>query len=247
MPRPPGVQRRTPQQVAAQGHFGEELPLALEKAELFSARAFVNPHLVGHEGLDGILGKSAQRGAGEAQAGIVRHLQAGDQAETLRVALKAGQVFLLALAQLRAGVLPHLRGFEPNPDGILAGMSERRISQVVGQGRRGNDGAEIRRVEAGQFAALADRGADDGSERARHTRHLEAMREPGAHVIVVGQRKNLRLVLQTAERGRENDAVPVALKRRALRLRSGRSFAAETISAQEFGPLHHHGCFAAVR
>src|SRR6516165_7179258 len=126
-------------------------------------------------------------------------------------------------------------------------MAERRISQVMRQRRRGHDRPEIRRVNARQIPTLANRRAHDRPKRPRHARHFQAVCETRAHIIVVRQWKHLRLVLQPAKRRTEDDSVPVALKWRALRLRTGGAFAAEAIGTEKLRPLHIHGCFVAAR
>ena len=247
MARPPRVERGTAQEAAAGSDFGKQLALTLEEAEFLGARAFMNPRLVRDQRLDGILGKSPERRARQPQPGVVRHLQTRNQSEALRIALEPRQVFLLVLLQHGAGVLRDLGILKPDADGVLARMAKRGIAQIVRQGGRGNDGAEIRCMDARQFAAFADRRADDRAKRTRHAGHFEAVREPGADVIVVRQRKNLRLVLQTPEGRGKDDPIRVALKGRALRLRAAGPGAAEALDAEKLGPLHAHGCLVAVR
>ena len=192
-----GVRRIRPQRV---GDFGEKFALALEEAEFLRARAFVDARLFGHERLDGIFRERAERGAGQAQAGIVRHLQTRDQPEALRVALEAREVLLLVLFQHRAGILRDLGVFEPHADGVLAGVAERRIAEIVRERGGGDDGAEIRGVKSGQLAALArsPRRRSCPSERPTLATSRR-MREPRADVIVIGQREDLGLVLQAAK------------------------------------------------
>ena len=83
---------------------------------------------------------------------------------------------------------------------LLAGMAERRVAEIVGQRQR-----------LGEILVEAER-AGDG---ARDLRHFEAVGQPGAVMVALVIDEDLGLVLQAAERGRMDDAVAVALKRRA--------------------------------
>ena len=87
--------------------------------------------------------------------------------------------------------------------GFLAGMAERGMAEIVGQ-----------RQGLGQILVEAQRPAD----RARDLRHFEAVGQPGAVMVALVVDKDLRLVDQPAKRGRMDDAVAVALKRRAHRM-----------------------------
>ena len=80
---------------------------------------------------------------------------------------------------------------------LLPGVAERRVSEVV---------TEPDRLDEVLVQA----------QRARHRpadlRHLERMRQPGARVVAGVRHVHLRLVLETAERARVDDAVAVALE-----------------------------------
>src|SRR5262249_17008633 len=60
--------------------------------------------------------------------------------------------------------------------------------------------------------------AEGARDRARNLRHFETVGQPRAVVIALVIDEDLRLVGQPAERGRMNDAVAVALERRADRM-----------------------------
>ena len=86
-------------------------------------------------------------------------------------------------------------------------MAERRMAEVMGE-RHGF--CEV---------FVEPQGARD---RAGDLRHFEAMGQPGAVMVALVLDKDLGLVGQPAERGRVNNSVAIALKRRAhyvLRLR----------------------------
>ena len=120
-------------------------------------------------------------------------------------------------------------------DGILAGMAERRIADVVGQTGGGDDGAEIARFDIAQAMPGDDLAADDSTQRAADATGLQAVRQAGADVIALGKRENLRLVLQPAKSRGEDNAVIVLLKSRALggtRCLAG----TETFTRQQFFP-----------
>src|SRR5204863_303758 len=71
-------------------HLGKRGGFRLEETEFFRAGAMMRAGFA--DGCAWIFGKSSERGVGEAQPGIIRHLQARDDAEALRVALEAGEV-----------------------------------------------------------------------------------------------------------------------------------------------------------
>ena len=66
------------------------------------------------------------------------------------------------------------------------------------------------------------------------------MGQPGSHIIVAGERKDLGLVLHATEGRGKNDAVKVTLKigaQAAISLLIG----AESFTTEQFGPQHAHG------
>ena len=85
---------------------------------------------------------------------------------------------------------------------ILAGMAERRVAEIMDQ-----------RDRLGEILVAAQR----ARQRAGDLRHLDRVGEPGAVVVALVGDEHLRLVLQPAEGGRMDDAVAVALERRARR------------------------------
>ena len=80
---------------------------------------------------------------------------------------------------------------------IFPGVSERRVSKVVGQ----RDGL-------GQFGIETER----TGYGTRHLCHFNGMRETRAEIVALMFDEDLCLVFQPAERARMNDAVAVALK-----------------------------------
>ena len=85
---------------------------------------------------------------------------------------------------------------------VLPGVAERRVAEVVGQRQRLGQVLVQR-----QFAG----------DRAGDLRHLDRMGQPRAVEVALVVDEHLGLVLQLAERGRMDDAVAVALERRARR------------------------------
>ena len=79
----------------------------------------------------------------------------------------------------------------------LAGMPERRVAEIVRE-----------RDRLGEILVEAQLARD----RARDLRHLERVRQPRAVVIALVEDEHLRLVGQTAEGGRVQHAVAVALE-----------------------------------
>ena len=126
------------------------------------------------------------------------------------------------------------------PDRILAGMPKRRIPQIMRQSRRRNDVAKIRPMRR-EPVPLANHCARPRSERPPHARNFQRMRESRAYVIIIRQRKNLRLILQPPERRRKRDAIRIPPKLRPLRIRWARlSLAPESVRRKELAPLHTH-------
>ena len=85
---------------------------------------------------------------------------------------------------------------------VLAGVAERRVAEIVDQ-----------RHGLGEVLVAAQR----AGQRAGDLRDLDRVGEPGAVVVALMRDEDLRLVLQAAEGGGVDDAVAVALERRAGR------------------------------
>ncbi len=95
-----------------------------------------------------------------------------------------------------------VRGLQRVGEGLLAGVAERRVAEVVPErDRLGQVLVELQ--GAGHGAGDAD--------------HLERVREAGAVVVALGGDEDLGLVLEPAERLCVDDTVAVALEWRAQR------------------------------
>ena len=90
-------------------------------------------------------------------------------------------------------------GREALVERALAGMAERRMTEIVGKRQR-----------LGEILVEAER----AGERAGDLRHFEGVGEPRAVVVALVEDEDLRLVLEPAEGGRVDDAVAVAAERR---------------------------------
>src|SRR5262249_55502326 len=95
--------------------------------------------------------------------------------------------------------------------------------------------------------------AEGTSAGSRNLRHFETVRQPGAVVIALVIDKDLRLVGQPTKRGRMDDAIAVALKRRAdrmlgLRMEPPASFLGLRSVRRQTAPPRHQAilCPAAV-
>jgi hypothetical protein len=88
---------------------------------------------------------------------------------------------------------------------ILSGMAERRMPEIMGERNRFN---EI-------FVKL-----QAARDRTRDLRDLETVRQARAKQVTLVIDEDLGFVFETAEGGRMNDAIPVALKLRAADRRS---------------------------
>ena len=116
-------------------------------------------------------------------------------------------------------------------DGVLARMSKGRVPDVVSEAGGGDNGPDVRRVNAGNLVPLQDVRADGRAERSSNAGGLQAVREAGADVIAFRHGKDLRFVLQPAEGGGEDDPVVVPLKGRTLRLRRLGNVLADAVGA----------------
>ena len=92
---------------------------------------------------------------------------------------------------------------------ILAGMTERRMAEVMGEAQR-----------LGQVLVEAERAGD----RAADLRDFEAVGQPNPVMVAVGRDEHLRLVPQAAEGDRVDDPVAVALEDVARPARAGSVF-----------------------
>ena len=87
-------------------------------------------------------------------------------------------------------------------DRLLAGVSERRVPEVVAERHR-----------LGQVLVQAQR----AGHAAGDARHLQRVREPGAEVVALWGDEHLGLLLEPAKRLAVDDPVAVALEGRAQR------------------------------
>ena len=108
------------------------------------------------------------------------------------MALELGDDAQSVAVVVEAAVLGHA-GVER----VLAGMPERRVAEIVAKRDR------FREI------VVEPQGA---SERARDLRHLDRVGEAGAEMVALVIDEHLRLVGETAEGGRMDDAVAVALE-----------------------------------
>ena len=108
-----------------------------------------------------VLGKRRQHRAGQLQPRVGRILQPGEDAEALGVAFVTLEIGALRRGE---GMTVEQAGIaEPLADGILAGMAEGRIADVVRQAGRRDDRPEIARFDIAQAVAGDDLAADDGA------------------------------------------------------------------------------------
>ena len=187
------------------GNFCKERSLAVKVSKLLLAFPL---GIAGREARGtGILCERTQRGQCEAQAGPALV----ENSKALGVALKCNQVGPLMWRDLSREVLSSPEVFG---DGILAGMTERRIAQVVGKRCRGNYGAEIKQGELclQLRVTLDNRLPYSLAERASNARHFQAVREAGVYKVILRKRVDLRFILQASKRMRKNYPVVILLE-----------------------------------
>ena len=170
----------------------------------------------------------------------------GEQAESIGITLEVYDVLPLpgrdAIARLRANVILQEQPAAFTKVGSysrLATMTEGRVAHVVSKAGGRDDVAqfcEMRTVEL--RVILQDESADVVAQAAPHTADLEAMRQPVVHEDAARQGKDLRLVLQTPEGGRENQAVVVALEFRTVVALLSSAFQSQALAAQKLCPIH---------
>jgi hypothetical protein len=94
-------------------------------------------------------------------------------------------------------VVEAAESFHAGIEGILAGMPERRVPEVMRQGQR-----------LGEVFVEAERPGQGPGDLA----HLDRVRQSGAEVVALMVDEDLRLMLQAPERRRVDDPVPVTLE-----------------------------------
>ena len=163
-------------------------------------------------------------------------LNLGQYAKALRVAFKMQKVLLLGVTQL----IQHaalLRLAEPVADSILAGVSIRRVADVVGEA-----GSLDNHPQVGWLAPVrhlaAQHFAHPHTERAPDTAYFQAMGQAGVNVIVAGYRVNLGFLAQAAEGAGKNDAVVILVKGRAPQFVVAGDRFAQSFAAQQCFPIH---------
>src|SRR5690606_249771 len=137
---------------------------------------------------------------------VVLRLVLHDALERLPGQVQAGEarVALLELrddAQALAVVVEAAHVPRELVEGLLAGVAEGRVAEVVGQ-----------RDRLGQVLVEAQRAGDAGGD----LRHLQRVRQARAVVVALVVHEDLRLVLEAPERAGVQDAVPVLLEGRAV-------------------------------
>ena len=157
---------------------------------------------------------------GEALPGHVREVEA--------VELGVGVLQFLDDAERVAVVLEAAVVAEAFVEGLLAGVAEGGVAEVVGEG---DDLRELG-VQVEQRC-----------EAARLVGDLQRVREPRAEVIALRRDEDLRLVLEPAERGRVHDALAIEYQRRQHVRQGVGVFAAEV----EWGHGHNRPAGTAER
>ena len=194
-------------------------------------------------GLSRVLAERTERGRGELRAAVDLELEPGHYPEPLRVPLEGQEVRALALGE--GGHRRHSElGVEEGGDGVLSRVTERRVADVVRQAGRRDHVTHVVRVElrvGADAMPLAHGVAHALAERPAHRGHLQAVGEPRVHDVVLGEREDLRLVVETPEGAGEEDAIPVALEVAPRDLRRGvteRAAIADAFAGEEPSPVH---------
>ena len=160
--------------------------------------------------------------------------------KALGIALEEFEIGALGGSKAR---LPRLRGqsggVEPMANRVFAGMAERGIAEIMRERGGRNDGPDVGSVDLTvRKVPLANLRAHPRAERPADAGDFQPVGEAGANVVVVGQRKDLGLVLQATEGRGEDDAIRVDLKWGTRGVRKAGRGQAETVGAQELAPIH---------
>ena len=147
-------------------------------------------------------------------AGLIRHFEPGQHPEALRIAFVELEIGGFVVIHDVAHRLPDRRMGEPVADRLLSRMSERGVADVVRKCGGRNGCADVARLRIAHIELPAQVDADRAAERTRDRTGFEAVGQPGADIVGLGERKHLGLILKPPERTRKNNPVEVALKRR---------------------------------
>ena len=140
----------------------------------------------------------------------------GEQPEGVGVAFEVRDVIPERLADMLAETEPHVFG-EERLNGLLAGVAEWRVAHVVSQPRALHDGANLLKQGAAQLRMDVDEPARHiVAETLAERRYLERVRQAVMNEDAARQGEHLRLVLQTAERRRVDEAVAVTFEFRSV-------------------------------
>ena len=102
----------------------------------------------------------------------------------------------------------------------------------MGEGGGGDGGSDIAGMGSAGIEFPADEDPGGCAEAAGDTAGLHAVSQPGADIIVLCQRKDLGLVLQTPETSGEDYPVEVPLERGTFRSYFSGQFTAEPVRRQ---------------
>ena len=163
----------------------------------------------------------------------------GQETETIGIAVVVDKVCpstalrLEALPPAGAGALS-----EVSVDGPLAGVTKGGIAHIVRQTGCGDDGADVGEVE-GQLRFLSLNSSADGiAERATDAGDLERVGEAVVDKDLPGEGEDLRLILQPAEGGTEDQPIVVPLVVGSTGLLGRRLLLAEALTRHESRPVH---------
>src|SRR5690606_11531978 len=146
----------------------------------------------------GVFQKGPQRAIGKTQAtaeSVRFHLC--DDAEALGVALKGLQIGTLNVTQPLQKM--RIAGFaEPVPDGVFAGMTVGRITNIVSQTSGLHQRTDIIGVQP-QWQFIAQRPPDPGAQRAANTDDFQTVSQTTVYMVVLGQRMHLSFTVEAAK------------------------------------------------
>lgn len=103
----------------------------------------------------------------------------------------------------------------------------------MSQARRTDDAAQLREVRLAQLRmSLQQQPRDIVAQRAAYTRYFQTVSEPVVDKNAAWKREDLRLVLQSPEWCRENQAIVIPLKFRTIIALLSAAFQSQPFAAQ---------------
>jgi len=220
----------------------QQWQLALITAEL----VFLVAQGVGVAGRPGVFQVAAEGGISQAHAAVeLVVFQLGQYAQALGVALEAEKVGTFCLAQvIQPAALQGLA--KPVANGILAGMPEGWVANIMGQAGRLHDNAQVGGT-APLWQGVTQAFADPHAQRAADAADLQGVGQTRMDMVIAGHRMDLGLTSQAAKGTGEDHPVMVLVKWAAPQLFGALRGLTQALAAQQAVPVQKQSSSQVVR